>query len=84
MKTKAKLILKSLADLPANSLAMATSVSMRAIETTRHAMTQPMQATRQQVRAARQVSAQFMKGLSERANAPLKIDNCWSHGGLNE
>ena len=82
MKTKAKFILISLADLPANTLAMAESVPMRAIEMTKRA-------TRRQVRAAQQRSAQFIKDLAARANAPLKTNNSgaqdgWLHGGLNE
>jgi hypothetical protein len=72
MKTKTKLILKSLADLPANTLAMAASVPLRALEMTKRVLTTPVRATRRQVRAARQRSLKFIKDLSARANAPLK------------
>lgn len=81
MKTKAKLILKSLTDLPADALALAGSVPGRAIEMTRRVMAPPVRATRRQVRAAQQRSAQFIKDLSARANAPLKTNHSWSHGG---
>jgi hypothetical protein len=88
MKTKTKVILKSLADLPASTLALAASVPHRAIQMTKRMMTPPMQATRRQVRAARQRSRQFITDLSDRAKAPLKQTIPWSegwpHGGLNE
>ena len=88
MKTKAKIILKSLADLPADALALAGSIPGRAIEMTRRVLTPPARATRRQVRAARQRSVKFIKDLSARANAPLKLTiprlhRGWSHGGLN-
>ena len=84
MKTKAKFILKSLADLPANTLALAASVPLRAIEVTKRFLTPPVRATRRQVRAARQRSVKFIKDLSARANVPLKQTIPWSHGGLND
>ena len=89
MKTKAKLILKSLTYLPADALALAGSVPGRAIEMTRRVMAPPVRATRRQVRAAHQQSAKFIRELSERANAPLKMNTTWSqhgwsHGGLND
>ena len=84
MKTKAKFILKSLADLPANILALAASVPMRANELTKRVLTPPVRATRRQVRAARQRSVKFIKDLSARANAPLKLTIPGSHGGLND
>ena len=88
MKAKTKFILKSLADLPANTLALAASVPQRAMQMTKHLMTQPVQATRRKVRAARQRSGQFINDLSARANVPLKQRIPWSegwpHGGLNE
>ena len=89
MKAKTKFILKSLADLPANTLALAASVPQRAIEMTKRVFTPPVRATRRQVRAARQRSAKFVKDLSARANVPLKQTiplwhGGWSHGGLND
>ena len=89
MKTKTKLILKSLADLPANTLVLAASVPLRAIEMTKRVMTPPLRATRRQIRAARQRAGKFIKDLSARTNAPFKQANPmgnrgWSHGGLND
>ena len=86
---KTKFILKSLADLPANTLALAASVPLRAIEVTKRFLTPPVRATRRQVRAARQRSVKFIKDLSARANVPLKqtipwSHGGWSHGGLND
>lgn len=81
MKTKTKIILKSLADLPANTLALAASVPFRAIEMTKRVMTPPVRATRRQVRSARQHSTKFINDLSARANTPLKQTISWSHGG---
>ena len=89
MKTKTKFILKSLADLPADALALAGSIPGRAIEMTQRVMTPPVRATRRQGRAARQRSVKFITDLSARANAPLKLTisrfhGGWSHGGLND
>ena len=84
MKPKTKLILKSLADLPANTMAMAASVPMRAVEMTKQMLGPSGRATRRQIRAARQRSIRFMEDLSIRANTPLKMNNFWWHGGLNE
>ena len=89
MKSKTKFILKSLVDLPANTLALAASVPQRAIEMTKRVMTPPVRATRRQVRTARQRSMKFIKDLSARANAPLKQTiplwhGGWSQGGLND
>ena len=78
------IVLKSLADLPANTLALVASAPMRAVEATRRVMTPPMRASRRQLRAARRRSAEFIKGLSARAKAPLRLSAPWSHGGLNE
>jgi hypothetical protein len=89
MKTKTRFILKSLADLPANTLALVASVPLRTIEMTKRVMTPPVRATRRQVRAARQRSVKFIQDLSARANVPLKQTislwhGGWSHGGLND
>ncbi|MEI7728898.1 MAG: hypothetical protein WCO56_04975 [Verrucomicrobiota bacterium] len=78
---KTKFILKSLADLPANTLALAASVPLRAIELTKQVLTPPVRATRRQIRAARQRSVKFIKDLSARANAPLKLTQSRMAGG---
>ena len=69
MKTKAKLILKSLADLPANTLEVVGLVPMHASEMTKRILAPPVRATRRQIRAAHRRSAEFIKDLSMRANA---------------
>jgi len=81
---KTKLILKSLADLPANTMALAASVQSRGVEMTKRVLGPPSRATRRQMRAARQHSINFMEDLTARANAPFKMNNFWPHGGLNE
>jgi hypothetical protein len=81
---KTKLILKSLADLPANTMAFATSVQTRGVEMTKRVLGPPGRATRRQIRAARQHSIKIMEDLTVRANAPLRSPSLWLHGGLNE
>jgi hypothetical protein len=81
---KTKFTLKSLADLPVNTLALAASVPLRAIEITKQVLTPPIRATRRQVRAARQRSIKFIQGLSDRANAPLKQTTRWSYFHSNQ
>lgn len=71
MKAKAKLILKSLADLPANTLELAASVPGRALATSRLVLAPPAAATRRQIRLARQRSQAFMANMLARANAPF-------------
>lgn len=84
MKMKAKLVLKSLADLPANTFNFAVAVPVRAAAMTRQVLAPPVRATRRQMRAARQGSANFMQDFYARAGAPMQINQAWSRGGLNE
>ena len=84
MKTKTQIILKSLADLPANTLALAVFVPHQALAITKRALTPSVRATRKQIRAARQRSAKFMRDLAAQADAPLQTTNYWLHGGLND
>lgn len=70
MKAKAKIILKSLADLPVNTLQLA-------------ALSSPVQVTRRQIRVAGNRSLAVMKSIYHRANAPF-ISIPWVRGGLNE
>lgn len=81
---KAKLILKSLADLPGNALELAASVPGRALIATRHALAPPARATRRQIRAARQHSRAFVQELLARANSPMRRFQSWTPGGINE
>lgn len=84
MKTKAKIILKSLADLPANTLILAASVPGRALQFSKQMLTPPARATRRQIRAARQHSAGIFQDIYARAHTPMRDVIPWSHGGLNE
>lgn len=81
---KPKLIIKSLADLPANVLALAASVPGRAVNATMQVLTPPVRATRREIRAARQRSAAFVRALMSKAHARLKDIQPWTRGGLNE
>jgi hypothetical protein len=73
MKTKTKFILKSLAELPANALALVGSVPGRAREMTQRVLVPPLQGTRRQIRAAHRRSAEFIKDLSTRASTPFNF-----------
>jgi hypothetical protein len=84
MKTKAKLILKSLADLPANALAFATSAPGRTMNASKEMLGASVRATRREIRAARRRSAEFARGFYARANAPFQSVVPWQRGGLNE
>lgn len=84
MKTKAKIIFKSLADLPGNTLALAAGAPGRAVQITRHIVTPPMRATRRHFRIARQRSASVFQDIYRRANTPFQFVQPWSRGGLNE
>ncbi len=84
MKTKAKLILNSLADLPVNTFAFAASVPGRAVEMTKQVLTPPVRATRREIREARRRSANVMTELYARSKSPLLNVQPWPRGGLNE
>jgi hypothetical protein len=77
---KPKIILKSLADLPANTLSLAASVPGRAL----NASQQAVRATRREIREARRRSAEFARNSYARASAPFQTIQPWLHGGLNE
>jgi hypothetical protein len=81
---KTNLILKSLADLPAGTIAFAISAPGRAVGLTRRILAPSMKATRRQIRAARHRSAARMQDIYRRANTPLRLVQPWAHGGLNE
>ncbi len=80
---KAKIILKSLADLPANALGFAASAPGRAMNASKQMLGATARATRREIRAARRCSAEFARGFYARANAPFAITP-WQRGGLNE
>jgi hypothetical protein len=77
---KPKLILKSLADLPANALSVAASAPGRAM----NASQQAVRATRREIREARRRSVAFTRDIYARASAPFHSIAPWSRGGLNE
>ena len=81
---KAKIILKSLADLPANALGFAASAPSRAMNTSKQMLGATMRATRREIRAARRRSAEFTRRFYARANAPFQNITPWPRGGLNE
>jgi hypothetical protein len=81
---KPKLILKSLADIPANALSLAASMPGRAVNVSKQVLGPAVRVTRRELRAARRRSAQFAIGLYSRVNAPLQSIRPWQRGGLNE
>ena len=84
MKTNAKIILKSLADLPTNDFTLAVSIPGRAMQLSRQVLTPSARATRRQIRAARRHSAKSFRDVYARAHTPLRNVIPWSHGGLND
>lgn len=81
---KAKIILKSLADLPASAINFATSAPGRVMDSSKQMLSVSVRATRREVRAARRRSAEFMRGFYARVNTPLRSITPWQRGGLNE
>jgi hypothetical protein len=81
---KAKIILKSLADLPANTVSFAMSAPGRAMNTSKQMLGTTVRATRREIRAARRRSVEFARSLYARANTPFQSITPWQHGGLNE
>jgi hypothetical protein len=81
---KPKLILKSLADLPANALSFAAAAPARALNASKQMFGATVRATRRDIRAARRRSAEFARGFYVRAGAPFPSTPPWQRGGLNE
>ena len=81
---KTKLILKSLAEIPANALALAASVPCRAVNASKQAIGPAVRATRGEIHAARHSSDVFVRDFFARANTPFQSVQPWSRGGLNE
>jgi hypothetical protein len=84
MKTKAKIILKSLTDLPAATLTIVASAPERALDASRPVLALPMQLTRGQLRATHHATAESPDTLTARAMTPLRVPQPWMRGGLNE
>ena len=74
---KPKLILKSLADIPANALSLAASMPARAVNASIQVFGSAVRATRRELRAARGDSAAFARDIYARASAPFQSGaNC--------
>jgi hypothetical protein len=84
MKKKTKLILRSLAELPASTLSLAASVPVRVLDASKQALLPAVRLTRREVRAARRKSAMFARELYERSRLPFSPGTPWPHGGINE
>lgn len=84
MKAKAKIILKSLAELPANTLQLVASAPGWAVNATRSVLVPPARVTRRQISAAQQFSMAVANDIYRRANAPFRSNIPWARGGLNE
>jgi len=69
---KPKLILKSLADLPANTHGFASSVPGRAMNASKQMLGASARATRREIRAARRRSAELVRALYARPTRRLK------------
>ena len=81
---KAKIVLKSLADLPANALSLAASAPERALNRSRQLLAPSARATRRQIRLARQRSAKLMRELYARASAPFQSSLPWPHAAISK
>jgi hypothetical protein len=84
MKNKARIIFKSLADLPANLLATAASLPMRVANVSKEMVAVPARTTRREMRAARRSPVEFVRGLEARACAAFRHVTPWARGGINE
>lgn len=81
---KAKLVLKSLADLPANTLSLTASLPRRTLVFSKLLLAAPTQAAQRQISDARSHSLAVMEDIYRRANTPFRSVHPWLHGGLNE
>jgi hypothetical protein len=81
---KPKLILKSLADIPANALSLAASMPGRAVNVSKQVLGPTMRVTRRELRAARRDSAAFARDIYARASAPFQSITPQQRGGINE
>ncbi|HMP81511.1 MAG TPA: hypothetical protein PKA41_02240 [Verrucomicrobiota bacterium] len=81
---KPKLILKSLADIPANTLSLAASMPGRTVNVSRQVLGPAVRATRREFQAARQTPAAYARDIYSRARGPFQSITPWPRGGLNE
>ena len=80
---ESKIILKSLADLPANTVSPRCRRPERALNLSRQLLAPPARATRREIRLARQRSAKFMRELCA-ASAPFQSARPWPHAGMSQ
>ena len=81
---KPKLVVKSLADIPANALSLAASMPGRAVNVSKQVIGPAVRATRREIRAAQNSSRAFARDIYTRATAPFQSLTPWQGGGLNE
>lgn len=81
---KPTLTLKSLADIPASTLSLVASMPARAMNVSRQVLDPAVRATRHEVRAARDSSAEFARDICAGSSAPFPSIPPWQRGGLNE
>lgn len=81
---KTKLILKSLADLPANTVSLVASVPERAATATQSVFGPAVRLTCHEIHEAHRRSMAFARDLYQRANTPFRWVEPWPHGGINE
>lgn len=81
---KTKLILKSLADIPANALSLAASMPGRAVNVSKQVLGPAVHMTRRELRAARRNSAAFARDIYAHASPPFQSITPWQRGGINE
>ena len=81
---KPNLVLKSLADVPANALSLIASMPGRAVNATNQILGPVVSATRRELHAARQNSAAFAREIYARASVPFQSITPWQRGGINE
>lgn len=81
---KSRIILKSLADIPANALSLAAAMPGRAVNASKQVLGPAARVTRREVRAARRRSAAFAQDIYARATAPFQCISPWQSGGLND
>lgn len=81
---KPKLILKSLAEIPASALSLAASMSGRAVNVSKQVLGPAVRMTRRELRAARGNSAALARDIYARAGSPFPSITTWQRGGINE
>jgi hypothetical protein len=81
---KPQFMLKSLADIPANTVSIAPSMPGRSMNVTKRVIGPAARITRGEMRAARQRSLQFTLDIQARANEPFVLVTPWQRGGLSE